>query len=86
MTDPAAAEPPPLRIGELARQAGVTSRMVRQYHTAGLLPEAPRDAAGYRRYGPQDVALLLRIGRLRSQGLSMDEIAATVAAQPAHRT
>jgi DNA-binding transcriptional MerR regulator len=71
-----------LRIGELARRAGVTSRTVRQYHAAGLLPEVPRDASGYRSYGPQDLALVLRIGRLKAEGRTVDEIARVLAAEP----
>jgi DNA-binding transcriptional MerR regulator len=73
----------PLRIGELARRAGVTSRAVRQYHAAGLLPEVPRDASGYRSYGPDDLGLVLRIGRLKAEGRTVDEIARILAAEPA---
>ncbi len=72
MPQPAAG---PLRIGELARRAGVTSRAIRQYHQHGLLPEPRRDTSGYRTYTPADLELLLQIGRLRADGLPLDEIA-----------
>jgi DNA-binding transcriptional MerR regulator len=75
----------PLRIGELARRAGVTSRAVRQYHAAGLLPEVPRDAAGHRSYGPDDLERVLRIGQLKAEGASVEEIARVLAAEPTRR-
>jgi DNA-binding transcriptional MerR regulator len=84
VSDNPATEPldAPLRIGELARRAGVTSRAVRQYHAAGLLPEVQRDASGYRSYGPDDLQLVLRIGRLKADGRTVDEIARILAAEP----
>ncbi len=66
----------PLRIGELARRAGVTSRTVRQYHVYGLLPEPDRDASGHRRYDVADLARLIEIGRLRASGQPIDRIVA----------
>jgi DNA-binding transcriptional MerR regulator len=65
---------PQLTIGELARCAGVTSRAVRHYHATGLLPEPPRDASGYRRYGSGDLTRLLQICRLRALGMPLDQI------------
>ena len=66
----------PLRIGELARRAGVTSRTVRHYHVYGLLPEPDRDASGHRRYDVADLARLIEIGRLRASGQPIDRIVA----------
>ncbi len=63
-----------LRIGELARCAGVTSRAIRHYHATGLLPEPPRDASGYRRYGPGDLVRLVHICRLRALGMPIEQI------------
>lgn len=63
-----------LRIGELARCAGITSRAIRHYHATGLLPEPPRDASGYRRYGPGDLVRLVHICRLRALGMPIDQI------------
>jgi DNA-binding transcriptional MerR regulator len=71
-----------LHIGELARCAGVTSRAIRHYHATGLLPEPPRDAAGYRRYGPADLTRLVNIGRLRALGMPLDHIAKTLEDSP----
>lgn len=63
-----------LRIGELARLAGVSPRMIRHYHRAGVLPEPERAANGYRTYGVRDVVLLLRVRQLVELGLSLDEV------------
>lgn len=68
-----------MRIGELAAAAGVSVRAVRHYHRRGLLPEPPRRANGYRRYGLRDVITLARIRRLAELGLSLDEVADALA-------
>lgn len=83
---PDEAQPPvPYRIGRLARDAGVTSRVVRQYHASGLVPEPPRDPAGHRVYRPADLDLLLEIGRLRALGVPLDQVAGHLAGMPAHQ-
>jgi DNA-binding transcriptional MerR regulator len=71
-----------LRIGELARCAGVTSRAIRHYHSTGLLPEPARDASGYRRYGPGDLVRLVHICRLRALGMPIDQIASVLEGTP----
>lgn len=63
-----------LRIGEVAHLAGVSTRTIRHYHHAGVLPEPPRMQNGYRRYGIRDVVLLLRVRRLVELGMSLDEV------------
>ncbi|MDX6230707.1 MAG: hypothetical protein QOI76_4097 [Frankiales bacterium] len=74
-----------MRIGELARRAGVTSRAVRNYHAAGLLPEPARDGSGHRSYGQADLDVLLQIGRLRAEGRTLDEIGAALGADSTRR-
>lgn len=60
-----------MHIGDLARSAGTTARALRYYEEQGLLtPE--RDANGYRRYGPDDVAVVHRIRALLAAGLGSD--------------
>jgi hypothetical protein len=39
-----------MRIGEVARQAGITCSAIRFYEGLGLLPEPQRTASGYRDY------------------------------------
>lgn len=73
-----------LRIGELAELSGTTTRAIRHYHDIGLLPEPPRDPSGYRRYGSQDLVQLVRIRRMRSLGVALDDIGSALSGEPAH--
>jgi DNA-binding transcriptional MerR regulator len=63
-----------LRIGEVARIAGTTTRAIRHYHHVGLLPEPERRPNGYREYAVRDLVQLLRVRRFVELGLSLDEI------------
>lgn len=63
-----------LTIGQLAAYAGVTVRAVRHYHAKGLLPEAERDASGYRRYGAAAVVELIRIRTLADAGVPLSRV------------
>jgi DNA-binding transcriptional MerR regulator len=67
-----------MRIGELAEQAGVTTRTVRYYEGLGLLPPARREASGHRQYDEDALARLVKIDRLKRMGLTLDEIAAVI--------
>src|SRR3954467_14798229 len=71
-----------LTIGELASYTGVTVRAVRHYHARGLLPEPERDASGYRRYGAQAVADLVRIRTLAEAGVPLSRVEALLRATP----
>lgn len=64
-----------MRIGEVAELLGVTTRTLRHYHRAGVVPGPARRDNGYRDYGLRDVALLMRAVRLAGLGLSLDEVA-----------
>lgn len=63
-----------LRIGEVARIAGTTTRAIRHYHHVGLLPEPERKDNGYRTYSVRELVQLLRVRRFVELGLSLDEI------------
>ena len=80
MTDnpvpPERQEPPRWQIGQLATLAATTARAIRLYEAAGLMPEPARSAAGYRLYGPADLATLIRIRRLRGLGFEIEQIRA----------
>jgi hypothetical protein len=68
------------RISEFARRAGVSVRTVRFYHQAGVLQRPTvRGRVGY--YGPQHVARLDLVLRLRARGYSLSAIADGVASQ-----
>jgi MerR family transcriptional regulator, copper efflux regulator len=64
-----------LNIGEAARRADVSAKMVRHYESLGLLPAVTRTDAGYRQYSDKEVHTLRFIKRARSLGFSMPEIA-----------
>ncbi|UNO41763.1 MerR family transcriptional regulator [Streptomyces sp. MST-110588] len=60
-----------MRIGELARRAGVTPKAVRYYEALGLLaPE--RLANGYRDYGEYDVRVVREIRALSGLGIPVE--------------
>ncbi|MDT9680566.1 MerR family transcriptional regulator [Streptomyces sp. TRM76323] len=61
-----------MRIGELARRAGVTTRTLRYYEARGLLP-ARRGDNGYRTYGEDDLRLLRQIRVLQDFGFGLEE-------------
>ncbi|MGF1607201.1 MAG: MerR family transcriptional regulator [Rhodothalassiaceae bacterium] len=69
-----------MRIGEVARQTGVSVRMLRHYESLGLI--APlRSQAGQRVYDAAQLIRLQQIRSLRRIGLSLSRIAALLAAQ-----
>jgi precorrin-8X/cobalt-precorrin-8 methylmutase len=65
-----------LTIKELTEAVGdgITPRMVRHYHTLGLLPQPARSASNYRLYSPQDVQQLKQIVALKQQGFQLSHI------------
>ena len=63
-----------MKIGEVAKAAGIGIDAVRFYERQGLIPEPARQASGYRVYSP-DVVLSLRfIRRAKALGFSLKEI------------
>lgn len=63
-----------MRIGEVARAAGVSTRTVRHYHQVGVLPEPSRTVSGYRVYGIRDLVRLSHARRLVELGLGLAEV------------
>ncbi|XRQ06754.1 MerR family transcriptional regulator [Actinomadura welshii] len=61
-----------MRIGELAAQAGVSTRTLRYYEQQGLLP-ARRAANGYRQYEESDLRLVMEIRSLLAAGFTLDD-------------
>jgi MerR family redox-sensitive transcriptional activator SoxR len=62
-----------MRIGEVARRAGVRVSLLRYYEEIGLLPEAPR-VSGQRRYDDSVLRRLAVIDVAQRAGLTLDEI------------
>jgi DNA-binding transcriptional MerR regulator len=72
-----------LKIGDVARLAGVTPRTVRYYEEIGLLP-APdsREPGAHRTYAPSDVERLTELIRLKNLlGISLDGLKDLVEAE-----
>lgn len=62
------------KVGELARQTGLTVRTLHHYDEIGLLSPSRRTGSGHRLYGDEDLARLLQILSLRQLGFSLEEI------------
>jgi MerR family copper efflux transcriptional regulator len=63
-----------LKIGELARRAGVTAKAIRFYERRRILPLPRRAANGYRLYGDDAVDMLRFVKQAGSLGLTLAEI------------
>lgn len=63
-----------MKIGELARQAGVSVDTIRFYEQQGLLEAPARTHSKYREFEPQALQRLSFIRRARELGFSLEEI------------
>jgi DNA-binding transcriptional MerR regulator len=74
-----------LRIGDLARLAGTTTRTIRYYEEMGLLPAAAqRPSRSHRVYTAADVERLRELMRLKDLlGVSLGELGTLLAAEEA---
>ncbi|MBW4716023.1 MerR family transcriptional regulator [Saccharothrix obliqua] len=61
-----------MRIGELARRGGTTTRALRYYESLGLLT-ARRSANGQREYDEDDVRLVAEIRSLTGIGFALED-------------
>lgn len=83
MSAPASAETA-LRIGEVAKRVGTTTRTIRYYEEIGLLGTggSEREAGRHRTYGEADVERLREALRLKALlGVSLEELRALLAAE-----
>lgn len=64
-----------MKIGEIARAAGVTTSRIRFYERQGIIPPARRGANGYRDYPQELVSLLRFIEQAQGLGFTLREIA-----------
>ncbi|MFC4127335.1 MerR family transcriptional regulator [Nocardia rhizosphaerae] len=65
----------PIRIGELAVRAEVSTRTVDYYTSLGLLTPADRTTGNFRLYDPADAARIQLVKSLEAQGIPLEEIA-----------
>ena len=62
------------RIGELATKVGLTERTIRYYEEVGLLESVKRLDGGVRVYTDEDVRRLKFVKKLKTLGLSLQEM------------
>jgi Cu(I)-responsive transcriptional regulator len=63
-----------LKVGEVAKLAGVNLQTIHYYERRGLLPKPPRTGSNYRAY-PTDAVLLVRfIKHAQELGFTLNEI------------
>jgi MerR family transcriptional regulator, thiopeptide resistance regulator len=72
-------EPRTLKVGAVARLAGVTVRTLHHYDEIGLLRPSGRSEAGYRRYTDADLERLQRILFYRELEFGLDQIRDAIA-------
>jgi DNA-binding transcriptional MerR regulator len=63
-----------VKIGELAKATGLSTKTIRFYEGEGLIPDPPRTGSGYRSYSEPDADRLVFILKAKRLGLSLDEI------------
>ncbi len=68
-----------LKISELARRTGITTKAIRFYEAAGVLPPPARGANGYGLYGSDAVDMLRFVKQAQGLGLTLAEIREIVA-------
>lgn len=69
-----------LKIGQLAKRAGLSVRALHHYDAIGLLSPSQRNEAGARLYGRDDLIRLHRIEALKQLACSLSDIKATLEA------
>lgn len=63
-----------LKIGDLAKKAGVTVRTVRYYEELGLLSPTETSAGGFRLYSEDDLRKLIFVKRFKELDFPLEEI------------
>jgi DNA-binding transcriptional MerR regulator len=70
-----------LNPSEAARRLGVSAKALRLYEQRGLIAPV-RTAAGWRAYGPDEMARVAEIAALRELGLSLSQVARVLEGDP----
>lgn len=68
-----------MRIGEVAERAGTTTKALRFYEQAGLLPAPHRTPSGYRDYDETALDRLRFVKAAQAAGLTLAEVADVIA-------
>lgn len=72
-----------MKIGALSGRSGLPVKTLRYYEQLGLLPAIGRSEGGYRLFAEQSLQRLEFIRRLKTLGLSLEEIQACLAVHDA---
>lgn len=67
-------QPPPWKVGQLARRTGLSVRTLHHYHAVGVLAPSHRTGSGHRLYTDRDLARLQQVLSLRQLGFSLEEV------------
>lgn len=70
-----------MKISQLAKETGISSKTIRYYETIGLLPQPLRQENGYRNYTDSDVQRLIFIRRCRDLLIPLAQIRQLVVVQ-----
>jgi len=76
-----------MKIGELAKQSGLSAHTLRFYEKQGLISPSTRSRSNYRLYNQQDLNTAKFIKRSRTMGFSLEEVEVFLsirADKPAH--
>jgi DNA-binding transcriptional MerR regulator len=68
-----------MRIGELAEQAGISTKAIRYYEQIGILTPPARTASGYRAYDQSALGRLSFVRAAQALGLTLGEIRQIIA-------
>lgn len=64
----------PMKIGQVAEQAGVSVDTIRFYERRGVLPRPARRASGYRMYTEETFERIRLVKALQALGFTLDEV------------
>lgn len=70
-----------MRIGQVAKRAGVNVETIRFYERKGLITQPPNNTGGYRQYPRDSIARIRFIRRAKELGFSLTEIAELLSLQ-----
>jgi MerR family transcriptional regulator, copper efflux regulator len=68
-----------MRIGQLAEQAGISTKAIRYYEQIGILTPPARTASGYRTYDQTALGRLSFVRAAQAVGLTLGEIRQIIA-------
>lgn len=63
-----------MNIGQVAKNSGISAKMIRYYEDIGVLPASKRSDAGYRMYSEDDLKTLHFIRHARELGFSTEQM------------